>query len=264
MMESKSKLWLGLGVVCIAGATLTACSDSASNQGMNHDMVASAEGGEGGEGASTEDSIASDAVYLGQLAFIRGHLDVGVELYRQGQLDASATHMKHPENEIYTDLLPAMEARNAPGFGEELQALALAVEERQDLAVVEAAYAQLLVAVGKAEQAVTEQDAALIGAVIVDLIKTAAAEYDIAAGEDLALENAHEYQDALGFVRIARQQLDKLQGMTEEQSALDSIRAQLELISPAWTGLQPPARLSVEPSVLYGAASRIEIASLAL
>ncbi|MDT8429701.1 MAG: hypothetical protein RQ757_13170 [Pseudomonadales bacterium] len=263
-MESKNKLWLGLGVVCIAGVTLSACSDSARNQELNPESTASAEGGEGGEGATTEDSIASDAVYLGQLAFIRGHLNVGVDLYRQGQQEAAATHMKHPENEIYTALLPAMEARNAPGFGEELQALALAVEQQQELTVVENAHAQLLSAVDKAEQAVSEQDAALIGAVIVDLVKTAAAEYDIAAGEDLALENAHEYQDALGFVRIAQQQLDKLAGMTEEQAAIVSIREQLELISPAWTGLQPPAQLSMEPSVLYGAASRIEIASLAL
>lgn len=147
-METRHKLWLGLGVVCMAGA-ITACSGPADeHSGMNHG--AAEEGGEGGEGASSADSIASDAVYLGQLGFIRGHLMVGVELYREGDAANSETHMKHPESEIYAELVPALEARNAPGFGEQMGALAVTVEQRRPLAEVEAAYETLLAEIGRA------------------------------------------------------------------------------------------------------------------
>ncbi|MBC52661.1 MAG: hypothetical protein CMQ34_02380 [Gammaproteobacteria bacterium] len=261
-MESKSKLWLGLGVVCVAGATMTGCSSDENSDmaGMDHSAMTASEGGEGGEGASSDESVASDAVYLGQLAFIRGHLDVGVNLYRDGDEEASATHMKHPESEIYAALQPALAARGAPGFADQLAALAVAVESGQPLAEVEAAYTSLLQGISAAERAVPDQDARLLGEVIVDLVSTAAAEYDIAVGDDLALENAHEYQDALGFIRVAYDNLETLAAMTEDTSTVNAIREQLDLVRPAWTGLQPPQRLHTQPSVIYGAASRIELA----
>ena len=258
-MESKNKLWLSLGVVCVAGA-LTACGGADDpHAGMNHGDAAE-EGGEGGEGASTADSIASDAVYLGQLGFIRGHLMVGVELYQAGDEESSETHMKHPESEIYADLLPALESRNAPGFGDQLGALAVAVENRQPLAEVEAAYQAVLDGITQAEQAVTEVSSRLLADVIVDLVGTAAAEYDIAVGDDLALENAHEYQDSFGFMRVAYSLLDRVEAMNADSTITARIREQMDSIFPAWSGLVPPERLHTQPSVIYGAASRIELA----
>ncbi|MEX0738665.1 MAG: hypothetical protein WD071_04935 [Pseudohongiella sp.] len=261
-MESKSKLWLSLGVVCVAGAAMTSCGneESPGMAGMDHSTMTASEGGEGGEGASSEDSIASDAVYLGQLAFIRGHLNVGVNLYREGDAEASATHMKHPESEIYAALQPALEARDAPGFADQLAALAVAVENGEPLAEVEAAYEALLQGITAAEQAVPDQDARLLGDVIVDLVSTAAAEYDIAVGDDLGLENAHEYQDALGFIRVAYDLLARVETLSSDTDTVAAIRQQLDLVHPAWTGLQPPQRLHTEPSVIYGAASRVELA----
>lgn len=259
-MENKNKLWFSLGVVCMTGAAISSCSNPESGQATDHVMTSTSEGGEGGEGASSAESVADESVYLGQLAFIRGHLRVGVDLYREGQMQASATHMKHPESEIYTDLLPALQAREASGFSDELSALATAVEQERPLADVEAAYAQLLQAISRAEQAVA-QDAALLGKVIVDLVRTAAAEYDIAVGENGRLENAHEYQDALGFVHVARDLLRRLKGMTDNTAAVTAIGLQLDAIAPAWTGLMPPERLETAPSLIYGAASRIEFAA---
>lgn len=257
-MESRHKLWLGLGVVCLAGA-VTACSGPADEHaGMNHEVAG--EGGEGGEGASSADSVASDAVYLGQLGFIRGHLMVGVELYREGDAANSETHMKHPESEIYADLVPALEARNAPGFGEQMGALAVAVEQRQSLAEVEAAYEAVLSGISAAEQAVTGVTPRLLGSVIVDLVSTAAAEYDIAVDDNLALENAHEYQDSFGFMRVAYSVLERLESSGANADVTRKIREQMDSIFPAWTGLVPPQRLHTEASVIYGAASRIELA----
>jgi len=261
-MESKNKLWLGLGVVFVAGAAMTSCGtdENASVVGTDHSAMTASEGGEGGEGASSEESLVSDAVYLGQLAFIRGHLNVGVNLYRDGDEEASATHMKHPESEIYAALRPALVARDAPGFADQLAALAVAVENGRPLAEVDATYEALLQGITAAEQAVTEQNARLLGDVIVNLVSTAAAEYDIAVDGDLGLENAHEYQDALGFIRIAYDLLARVESLSSDTDTIEAIRQQLDLVRPAWTGLQPPQRLHTEPSVIYGAASRIELA----
>lgn len=134
------------------------------------------------------------------------------------------------------------------------------MESSQPWADVEAAYESLLQGITAAEQSVPGQDARLLGDVIVDLVSTAAAEYDIAVGDDLALQNAHEYQDALGFIRIAYDLLARVETLTDDASTVSAIPDQLDLVLPAWTGLQPPERLHTEPSVIYGAASRIELA----
>jgi hypothetical protein len=40
--------------------------------------------------------------YLTHLGLVRGHLGVGVDLYREGAQDAAQTHMKHPGDELYS------------------------------------------------------------------------------------------------------------------------------------------------------------------
>ncbi len=263
-MEIRNRVWLGLGVVVAASAAFYVGTSDTDND-MGHDMDAMAEeGGEGGEGASTADAIASDSVYLAQLSFIRGHLNVGVNLYREGELDASATHMKHPGDELYTDLLPAMESRGALDFADQLEGLANAVTEQKPLADVEAAYSALLDAISAAENVVTDLDARTLGTVMVDLVRTAAAEYDIAVGEAGQLENEHEYQDSLGFVRIAKEKIALLETLTDNSAAVMAIETQLDTLLPIWPGLRAPATLPTDPSVIYGAASRIEIATLQL
>ena len=263
-MEIRNRVWLGLGVVVATSAAFYVGTSDTQN-GMSHDMDAMAEeGGEGGEGASTADAIASDSVYLAQLAFIRGHLNVGVNLYREGEVEASATHMKHPGDELYTDLLPAMESRGALDFADQLEDLANAVEAQAPIAEVEAAYAALLSAIDAAENVVDDLDARTLGAVMVDLVRTAAAEYDIAVGDEGQLENEHEYQDSLGFVRIAKEKMPLLETLSDNSAAIMAIETQLDSILPTWPGLRAPSTLTTEPSLIYSAASRIEIATLQL
>jgi len=261
-MEIKQRIWLGVGIML---ATSTAFYAGTRQGGMDHDMAAmEEEGGEGGEGSTSAEAIDSNTAYLAQLSFIRGHLNVGVNLYRDNALDASATHMKHPADELYTSLEPALEARGAKGFAPQLEALAVAVEQRQGAEAVEAAYANLLEAISQAEAAVKDVDAATVAAVIVDLVRTAAAEFDIAVGEGGVLENEHEYQDALGFVRTASEWLPKLAALTQNADAVAAIEAQIALLLPVWPGLRAPQRLETAPSVIYGAAARIEFAALKL
>jgi hypothetical protein len=53
----------------------------------------------------------------------------------------------------------------------------------------------------------------------------------------------------------------------ERRQAADAIAAtqeQLDAIAVAWPSLVPPGQLETDPSLLHGAAARIEIASLSV
>ena len=204
-----------------------------------------------------------DAAYLTQLALIRGHLTVGTDLYREGARKAAATHMKHPEDEIYEDLEPALEARGVAGFEEELEALADLVTADAPVGEVEAAYEKLLQGIDRAAQGAADKDAATTFKVIVGLLRTAAEEYEEAV-QDGKVVNAHEYQDALGFVRVAKDLAAGLDpaGRAEVIEALAVAKSQFEAIEPAWPSVVPPEEVPAKASLIYGAAARIEIAAL--
>lgn len=295
-MFQRSKTWLSLGMALLAGAAPGA-PGAAEAPGRNPAVAAQPGGsggavepardaawriaqharpdagahgraGEGGErgragaGGETADPARSTPAYLTQLGLIRGHLDVGVELYRIGDREAAVTHMKHPEDELYTALKPALARRGAPGFDKELSALAATVEKNAGPAQVEAAYDRLLAAIARAEGAVKPAPHE-IGEVILALVRAAAGEYDEAVAEGRIVE-PHEYQDALGFVRVAETWLEKLEAAGADQAIIGDIRKQITLIRPAWTGVVPPRTAPMDPSQIHGAAARIEIATLAL
>ena len=220
-------------------------------------------GGEGGERAAAANLSRSDAAYLTQLALIRGHLNVGVELYRVGERKAAATHMKHPDDELYAALKPVLAKRGAPGFEKELHALAERVEKNAEPAQVDTAYSALLAPVAKAEGAVRKPSAQQIGEVIHNLVRTAADEYRQAVAEG-KIAQPHEYQDALGFARTAEDWLKKLQAAGADPAVVAEIQKQMAAIRPAWTGVVAPETAPMDPSQLYGAAARVEIATLAL
>ncbi|HEX2150407.1 MAG TPA: hypothetical protein VHG31_00230 [Stellaceae bacterium] len=219
--------------------------------------------GEGGERGGAANLTRSDAAYLTQLGLIRGHLDVGTELYRIGDQKTAVTHMKHPEDELYAALKPALARRGAPGFDNELKTLADKVEKNAGPSEVEAAYNSLLAAIAKAESAVAKPTAPQIGEVIHNLVRTAAAEYSEAL-EDGRIVEAHEYQDALGFVRVAENWLAKLKRTGADPSIVTEIEKQIASIKPAWTGVVPPKTAPVDLSRIHSAAARIEIATLGL
>lgn len=266
-MKTRSRLWTGLGSAVVLGVTGCAGSepvDAQEQEEAGQAMTTAAEGGEGGEGgegASAADAVTGDVAYRAQLALMRGHLSVGVDLYHHGEYAASATHMKHPEDELYAAMEPAFEeAREVAGFSEELSALANAVENRAGQSEVDRAYVTLLSAIRRAESAAEDMTPRQTGEVITALVRTAAEEYAIARGEDGSLQNAHEYQDAMGFVRVAGDLLRQMRPDTDNPESLAAIEAQLAAIEPAWLSLLPPDHLSVDASLLYGAAARIELA----
>ena len=50
--------------------------------------------------------FSSDNEYLTNLNLMKGHLWVGVELYKENYLENAKRHMKHPKSELYEFIIP--------------------------------------------------------------------------------------------------------------------------------------------------------------
>jgi hypothetical protein len=152
-------------------------------------------------------------------------------------------------------------------FEEQLESLEQLVEQGAPLDRVEAAYKAAQDGIETAEAAVPEaqrRDLANRFAVMVNLVRAGAAEYDEALGEDGRVVKPVEYQEALGFVRAAKALLDQTPAAERAQAA-DAIaraKAQFDAVAGLWPSLVPPATVEGDPSKLFGAAAYIEIAGL--
>ncbi|MEO1481134.1 MAG: hypothetical protein AAFU77_03430 [Myxococcota bacterium] len=222
--------------------------------------VSSAEGegeGEGeseGEGKAETDLGTDNTAYLTQLGLMRGHLLVGYELFKAGHLDAAKTHMKHPENELYATVAPAFAARGTGGFASELEALAAAVENNAPKATVDAAYGTLVSAIERNEKPAVDESTAARIKLAAGLVRVAAEEYAIAV-VDGKMQNAHEYQDAYGFTKIARMNVTVA---ADGEAKSEALKLLDEALNTMWPGLLPPDSLDSRAEQLYGIAARLD------
>jgi sirohydrochlorin ferrochelatase len=203
-----------------------------------------------------------DTAYLAQLGLIRGHLNVATDLYQQGAIDAAKMHMKHPTDELYTALVPAFDARDVSGFAEQLERLAALVKQEASWPKVKAAHLDLETAI---EASATGASAANVRTrlkVVVQLVRTAAEEYEVGVKNGTVIDAA-EYQDALGFVRIAGTIVDAIDAGSDDniKSALGKIKLQLQGIKPAWPGAIAPEKIETDSSLIHDTLAKIEIAA---
>jgi hypothetical protein len=255
------RLWTGLAIAAAASAASAqtiVTTHPQTHQGLTWQTQGEGEGG----GGAAEEIADSTPAYLAALDYMLGHLTVGAALYLDGLSDHALTHMKHPGDEIYSDLLPAFAARSQPGFEAELATLAGLVEGGASPVEVEAALAALRTAIDTARGAPTpreEMDA------IVRLVRTAADEYAIGV-VDGKLANLHEYQDAWGFLQVASARLNVLAGSQDAAVAAAATEA-LAALSPTEAnfagGLLAEGGLTGADAI-FGAAARIELAALTL
>jgi len=268
--------WVALGT---AAATVLASGHPmaahrgdapAPDAGSGSFVLAQAEGGGGGEGEgegegrAAADPAKDDAAYLAAPGLIEGHLVAGLELYEAAAREAAETHMKHPEDEIYAGLAPAFEARGAPGFGAALGALAAAVETGAPVEEVRAAHDRVTEALEAARAPVGATSAARLGAVV-RLAQAAADEFAIGF-VDGKLANAHEYQDAWGFLQVAKRIAGELAKSGDDRVAgvAEDVSGHLDTMLGGFAGVVPPETLATDPSALHGQAARIELATLRL
>jgi hypothetical protein len=204
--------------------------------------------------------VSDDVVYLTQLGLMRGHLFVGVRLYQEGEHGEAATHMKHPESELYAELRPGLEHRAAADFASHLEALAVAVETHQSVAQVDRLYEELVLSIKQAEAMTAALSAPQVALVIKSLLDNVAYEYAIAVGPDGVLRNAHEYQDCLGFVEVANEYINTLQQHSNEPASIQGLRQQMAFLQQVFPVTTPSARTPLtQPALVNEVIDRIGV-----
>ncbi len=298
-MDKKIKLWSSLSVATLISAgVLSGCepqsegestsaqpaegpssyqadagskaSKATAEKAADSGGALSASGGEGegegeGEGGGAVDLGTDDIAFVTRLELIRGHLWVGMELFRAGHLEQARTHMKHPKDELYAALKPAFKARGLEPFDSALTDLATAVENDAGAGKVEDAYAALEDELARTRGATPLAPHERLQ-VVARLVRTAGEEYAIGVNEQGKVINAHEYQDALGFVTVAESMLESIEtgGKEEVAETVAQVKKLIEPLHAAWSGVMPPESVDFDPSKLHGAAARIELAALSL
>ena len=186
------------------------------------------------------DLTTDDAAYLTQLGLLRGHLMVGFELYQRSLSEMSATHMKHPNEELYADLIPAFEVRGCEGFADELSNLALVVSDHEAIDVVASSYELLSASIGRCEAVAERGDRTVVMKVVMSLLTNALLEYEIGVVNG-SINNVHEYQDAWGFTQVASEYARLPVFLTDDEGRLVSRRLQqlITSLDPLWPSLNP-------------------------
>ena len=203
--------------------------------------------------------VLKDDQYLTHIGLVKGHLFVGVELYKKEYFENAKRHMKHPKSELYAGLIPTFEAKNAKGFSNELEALALSVENNEELSMVSKNYKSLLKVIKQNENYVDSESNLFKNKVLLvkALLEIAAEEYAIGI-VDGNIENKFEYQDALGFTTVAKKILnDDNSLIPSEELKRKKIIEIIESLSSLWPSLVPTERINGDAEKILTAVSEI-------
>ncbi len=236
----------------------------ASGEGEGEGEGEASAGGEGegegeGEGGA---SLDPDTAFLSGLSFMEGHIRAGMTLYEAGDLDAARTHVGHPIEEKYDAVADRLDALGLGDLRANIHALAIAAENGADYAALEALFATVR---AKHELARASFSPAQQVAGLVALMRTAGDEYTVAvAGGEVS--NLHEYQDSWGFLRVVETEARQMAASDDAAVAGvgDAILEQVAATGTAFGDIQGGGDFDMDPSILYGAAARMEIAGLEL
>lgn len=238
-MKSTLKTWTGLGLAtALAGAGLAGCAGEGGESGQGSsesasDSAIAGEGGEGGEGGEAgEGGASTGALPIEQrLAFMAGHVEAGLALYRAGDGKAAAPHLLHPISETHAS---EREGLAALGFDPApFKAVSKAIEAGKPASQITSQLASAEANLDAMRSKAGGDPAALIS-YLMDITR---AEYAIAV-KDGAVTDPGEYQDAWGFARVAREIADELKG----DNAAD-VRGQLDTLIALW-----PANAPIPPA----------------
>ena len=202
----------------------------------------------------------TDNEYLTNLNLMKGHLWVGIELYKAKHIENAKRHMKHPKSELYGDIIPTFEAKGTKGFAAELEGLALSVENEESISTIENNYQILFDAIDNNQQFVADVNKSIDGKItlVVSLLEIAAEEYAVGIIEG-EVKNKFEYQDALGFTEVAKNILKNIQ--TDDMSEKDRLAKVINIIdslSILWPQLVPTGNIDGDSKSILDAVKEIK------
>ncbi|MEM9669947.1 MAG: hypothetical protein AAF950_13555 [Pseudomonadota bacterium] len=241
-MAFRPKKWtsLGTGLALLGASTLAACGSEDAPAEEDETAVVTegeeatpatelgefGEGGEGGEGG--EAGLNLDTLPRPfRLAFMTGHVEAGLALYRAGEPAMAAPHLLHPVSETHSTERAGLEEL---GFDASIfEAVSAALEAGQAAEEIE----PQLVAAEENLALVSEKAGGNPIEIVEFLMQTVIDEYGIGVPED-TVTDAGEYQDAYGFAIVAMDQAQRFEGEAGER-----VRAELEKLIALWPGTPP-------------------------
>lgn len=256
-MKLRMKTWAKLGLsTALASGAVAACGQAPSDEGLSaeeppvsaSDAGESGEGegeGEGGEAGHSIDTMPVEK----RVAFMSGHVEAGLALFRAGAPDQAAKHLLHPVSETHEAERAGIDAL---GFDQDIFIqVSEALEQGRPADEIEP---QL--AAAEANMALMQQNA---GGDPVDVISylmdTVFEEYRIGV-TDGVITDAGEYQDAFGFTVVALEIASRIEGRNT-----DRLIAELETLLTMWPATGPLAESTPTPvSELVAQTSRVHIA----
>ncbi len=231
--------------------------------GEGEGAAAAEGGGEGtamsGEGAASGDP---DRALQRDMSFMEGHMRAGLNLYEAGDLAAAKTHMGHPIEEKYGAVADPLADRGFDRLRQQIEAVAAATESGASLADVKDAFDAARVTMEEVRAGMSPRDQ-MLG--LAALIRVAGDEYTVAV-EGGEISNLHEYQDSWGFLRVVQTELEQMEASGDDALAhvAEESLAFLKLTNAAFGDIQGKGGITLDPSLLYGAAARIELEALEL
>jgi len=211
-MKVELRTWAGLGLAtALLGAGLSGCAGESGEEGEAAQTAQGGEAGEaGGEAGEGEGGEAGESgTAMGELplpkrvAFMSGHVAAGIALYRAGEGEAAAPHLLHPVSETHADERAGLAEL---GFdATPFENVSAALEAGQPAADIEPQLAAAEANLAKVREAAGGETVDLIRY----LMEVTVDEYTIAVPEQ-AVTDPGEYQDAWGFVTVARGMADDL------------------------------------------------------
>lgn len=248
-MKVELKTWGALGLAtALAGAGLAGCSGEAGEAGESGEAAQVGEAGEGGEAGESGEGEGGEngALPVAQrVAFMAGHVEAGLALYRAGEFEAAAKHMQHPVSETHAS---EREGLRELGFDPApYEAVSAALEAGETAESVESQ----LAAVESNLADMRDRAGGDAAAQIRFLMDTAVAEYS-AGVQDGAVTDAGEYQDAWGFVKVAQDIAQDL-----ESAKADTVRETLSEMISLWPNGPVPTESAAPVGQVSALASRI-------
>ncbi len=245
------KTWTTLGLAtALAGAGLAGCAGESGTGADTADASQAADAGEGGEGGG-EGGETGDAVTLSleqRLVFMAGHVEAGLALYRAGKPEMAARHLSHPVTETHASERAGLDAIGFDPAVFKAVSAALEADQSADAIAPQLAAAEANLATMR------EKAGGDAAAQIRFLMDTAVAEYTVAVPAG-TVTDAAEYQDAWGFVKVARQIAETL-----DAPKAGEVRKTLDTMLALWPADAPiPPENPAAAGKVSALASRVQL-----
>lgn len=202
-------------IISLLGLCLVACSDSQSEYTGSHED--SHIHGDSHEGHHSMGTLPLEK----RVAFMSGHVEAGLALYRAGKPEQAAQHLLHPVSETHQAERAGIDSL---GFKPDLfKSVSKALDAGRPASEIEPMLAE-------AEENITllqKNAGGDVAELIAFLMEKVDEEYNAGVHEGMIVE-AGEYQDAFGFSIVALKMVKRMEGdkavsLTEEVSKLVSM-----------------------------------------